>query len=191
MQVKFDPDLDVRAGDLAHAGYDVRLAVVVAIGHHRPVQKQEHGVDRQRRLKVGQYLITQALVGRAGGQSGGLRKGEETKDQLPAAGLDRSLQTLEDAAKPGDIRATSQVGGADDGEIRGSRRDGRKGVGFRGDSAGEYFHNELLIPHAHSSQRAPGAPLADGERVVYGCTPSRSDQRWRAGKEDWDTWHRL
>ena len=54
MQVELDADRHVRTDDLADMGQEVAFAVVVALGHHGAVHGQEHAVDRQGGLQVGQ-----------------------------------------------------------------------------------------------------------------------------------------
>ena len=39
----------VRPDDRAHARQKIAFAVVIALRHHRAVQAEHHGVDRQRR----------------------------------------------------------------------------------------------------------------------------------------------
>ena len=83
VRVELDADHAVRADDGARALDHVALGVVVAVRHHRAVQAQQHAIERQRGLELGQDLVAHELVvgavggaGGAGGEAAALDQGE-------------------------------------------------------------------------------------------------------------------
>ena len=90
VRVELDADDAFRPDDGAHALDDVAFDVVVAVRDHGAVQAEQHAVDRQRRLELGQDLVAHGLVvgavggaGRAGGEAAAL-------DQREASALARA-----------------------------------------------------------------------------------------------------
>lgn len=65
MRVERDRDRNVGANNGAHAGEQVAFAIVVALRHHRAVQQQNHGVQRQGGLYAIEHFVPQGLVDRA------------------------------------------------------------------------------------------------------------------------------
>ena len=52
MQVELDADGHVRTDQGADPLHRIALAIVIALGHHRPVHEEQHGLDRHRGAEV-------------------------------------------------------------------------------------------------------------------------------------------
>ena len=59
VQVEFDADRDVGPDDRPDALDDVALAIGVAVGNHRAVQRQHDGVHRQRGAQILEQFVAQ------------------------------------------------------------------------------------------------------------------------------------
>ena len=75
VQIQLGAEDRLRPGDGAYALENVALAVVVAVGHHGAVQKQQHDVHRHRGAQVGEQQVAQFLVHVAQRDAGRLREG--------------------------------------------------------------------------------------------------------------------
>ena len=64
MQIELGADRHRRADDGADPAEDVAFAIVIALGGHRAVQREDDHVDRHRPAKVVEQLVAQRLIGR-------------------------------------------------------------------------------------------------------------------------------
>jgi hypothetical protein len=64
---------------------EIAFAVVVAVGDHRAVHVDQHGVERHRRLHAGQDLVAEAFIDRAHRRPRRRGEGAEALDHGPAA----------------------------------------------------------------------------------------------------------
>ena len=87
VQVELDTHRDVGADHLAHVGEQVAFAIVVALGDHRAVAGQEHGIDRHRCLEIGDDLVAETLIDLFHRLAGRHGEGAQALDDLPAFGL--------------------------------------------------------------------------------------------------------
>ncbi len=146
VRIKFRADHHLGPDDGAHALQQVAFAVIVAIGHHRAVQAEQHHVHGQRRAQVGQQFLAQGFVGMARGRAAGLRAGHHAFAQLPAAFL---------AAQPGGpqwareerhlvgMLAGREVAAVLEGREAGGHRP--EGIGFGGEGGTEDTHGDELL----------------------------------------------
>ena len=141
MRIELHADRYRRADDLAHTRQQITLAVVVSIGHHRPVQAQHHTVQRQRRAQLGQHFVTQCFVGGTRYQPGRFGPGARTFDQCPAfrsCAPPRHPQRR--GAQRGLFRVLPGCGIKRLVETLQRRGDGRKSIGFGADGRRENAH---------------------------------------------------
>ncbi len=87
VRIELGADDDAGPDDGAHLLQQVALAVVVAVGDHRPVQAEQDHVDRQRLAQVGEQLLAQRLVAGARRRAARLRARRQALDDVPALGL--------------------------------------------------------------------------------------------------------
>ena len=82
VEVELAAEHRVRTDDLAQAGQQVALAVVVALRHHGAVHVDEHEVERQRGLGLREDAIAIVLVDAANRPPGRLGEGAKALDDL-------------------------------------------------------------------------------------------------------------
>ncbi len=81
VQVQQRADRQLGPDQGAHRLQQVALAVRIALGQHRAMQSQQHGIHRQRGLQVGEQLVTQLLVVAARQRPRGLGLREQARQQ--------------------------------------------------------------------------------------------------------------
>ena len=62
VQVEFDPDRHVRPNEPPYPPQQITLAIVDRLGAHRSVEREDHGIDRQRGRELPQDLVAQEFV---------------------------------------------------------------------------------------------------------------------------------
>ena len=148
VRVELGADHDGRADQGADAREQVALAVVVAVGDHRAMQRQQHDLDRECRPQLVEQPVAERLPGVARGRAGRRGEGGEALDhgeaiagRPPARGDQRPgeearLLGMAAGRKPEVLLETAEPG-----------RDRREAVGLRA----ERRHEQ---PHASISLRA-------------------------------------
>ncbi|MDT4842456.1 hypothetical protein FQZ97_763590 [compost metagenome] len=160
VRVELGADHHIRAHDLAHARQHVAFAVVVAVGHHRAVQAEQHHVHRQRGAQVVQHFVAQGFVGVARGDAAGLRARHHAFEQRPA------LFLAADARGPQRARVDRQrIGMLAGGKVaavlegRDAGRHRAEGVGFGREGGTEDTHGDFSW----------GRLVGEGTRISRPC----------------------
>ena len=133
---------------LAHAGQDVALAVVAAVGHHGAVEHQQHAVHGQGCLQIREKLVAQLLVEGLRRRPRRLREGEEPLRHLPSALTPQLAQQRAGAPDRrrillARIRAVNQHQVLP--HVRPRRHRG-EGVGLGGQHAQEHSLHRVFLP---------------------------------------------
>jgi hypothetical protein len=167
--VRVELGADGRGGadDRAHAGEQVALAVVVAVGDHRAVEAEQDHVDGHGAGEVGEQLVAQGLVGGAHGRAGGLGERGEALEQLVAARAREPAEHRERGGEQlrvvGDAAAHEVAGG----EAARAGGDRRERVGLGGEAGGEHPHGAGTSATQSTTSRTPGGS-ADWAQVRAG-----------------------
>ena len=85
VRVQLGANKDIGPNDGSYACQKIAFAVVIAIGHHRPVQPEHHRVHGHRRLQLPEDLVSQALIRLAVHRSGRIGPARRAFDQLESA----------------------------------------------------------------------------------------------------------
>jgi hypothetical protein len=99
VEIELDAERHLRPDQAADAGEKIALGIVITFGHHRAMQREQDGIDRQRRLEVAEDLVAQALIDRLHRLAGGLGEGAEAFHHLPAFRLGVPAPDLERRAE--------------------------------------------------------------------------------------------
>jgi hypothetical protein len=99
VEIELGADRDIGSDDAPNMGQEIPLGVVIAFRYHRAVQRQQHRIDRQRRLEVGDDLVAETLIHGLHRLAGRLGKGAEALDSLPALGLGQPPPDIERRAE--------------------------------------------------------------------------------------------
>src|SRR6185295_7366248 len=87
MEIEFGSDRNAFADDCANALQDISFAIVIALGGHGAMQRQNHHVYGHGLLQIGQQLVAQFLIGLSDNSPTWLSKGADTLDHWPAPRL--------------------------------------------------------------------------------------------------------
>ncbi len=146
MEIELGAHRNVRPDDPAHAGQKVAFAVVIALGHHGAVHRQQHAVDRHRGPEVGQDLVAEGFVDLLHRPAGGHGEGAQAFDHLPALGLGAAAPHRERRAEHRHVLAVAAFAveaGLLEKLVAGG--DGGEGVGLGAERGGkDLFHGRDL-----------------------------------------------
>ena len=141
MQIELGADRHRRADDGADPAEDVAFAIVIALGGHRAVQREDDHVDRHRPEKVVEQLVAQRLVGRPHDAPARLGEGAQALDHRPAARL-RPAPPDEELGRAviGVLARRVAMGEKAIGEALIAGRNRRERVGLGVETGNEDFH---------------------------------------------------
>ena len=96
VRVELGANEHIRSDDIAHAGEEIALGILVAVGDHGAVQTKHDSIDRKCCAQLVEDLVAQALIGQAIDEAGRVCPGGRSLDQFetplrgePAADGDR------------------------------------------------------------------------------------------------------
>lgn len=146
VRIELGADHHRRTHPGAHRAQQIALAVLAAFGDHRAVQAQEHDVDRERRLELGEHPTAQLPPGGGGREAGRGGEGLQAFDQREAFGA-RPLTRGDQG--PGEEAGLLGVRSGLEPEIfaeaRDAGRDRREAVGLGPDRRCEDAHRRLPL----------------------------------------------
>lgn len=138
VEIELRTDGYAGSDDAPHGREQIALGVVVAFRHHRPMQREQHGVDRERGAEIGQDLVAEALIDLLYRLARWLREGAEAFRNLPSSHLAEPPPHRErcpEERHPLAIAALPEKAGVLE-ELQ-PRRQGGEGVGLGAEAGGE------------------------------------------------------